>query len=198
MLCIPFAILSRLMLCCACGRGTWYWTSLMGGGRAGSTLAGLGQNYKNLQLAPRVPGGCRWARRAIGPFTPKIQTQGERDNFGGRFSGATIGWARFSIAMVHCWQGEVINNPSRGGEPVPRPRKGNPLGGPVRGIFISSPSHWPVSSTVESRESGVEVLEVGWPGRGTHNRDPGASGPMKREGDATRQKPGREQAGVMA
>jgi hypothetical protein len=41
---------------------------------------------------------------------------------------------------------------------VPRPRKGNPLGGPVRGIFISSPSHWPISATVEFRESGVEVL----------------------------------------
>jgi hypothetical protein len=52
---------------------------------------------------------------------------------------------------------------------------------------------------VESRESGVEGGEesgfFGWLGRGTHNRDPGSSGPMKREGDATRQGAGREQAG---
>ena len=30
-----------------------------------------------------------------------------------------------------------------------------------------------------------QVEESGWPGRGTHNRDPGSSGPMKRAGDAT-------------
>ena len=117
-----------------------------------------GPELQESATGSQSPRGCRWARCAIGPFTPKVQTQGERNNFGGRFSWATIGWARFSIAMVRWWHGEVMNNPSRGGEPVPRPRKGNPLGGPVRGIFISSPSHWPVSATVESRESGVEVL----------------------------------------
>jgi hypothetical protein len=62
----------------------------------------------------------------------------------------------------------TVTTPVREGELVPRPRKGNPLGGPVRGIFISSSSHWPASATVESRESGVEVgggvWDLGWPG----------------------------------
>jgi hypothetical protein len=206
MLCIPFAILSRLMLCCACARGkfTWYWTSLMGGGRAGSTLAGLGQNCKNLQLAPRVPGVVAGQDVQLAHLRPRSRPTERESTLGGlgRFSWAAIGWAvgtLFNTGAV-CME-KVITTPSR--EPVPRPRKGNPLGGPVRGIFISSPSHWPVSATVESRESGVVVVqgwwdqveESGWPARGTHNRDPGSSGPMKRGGNATWQGAGRGRHG---
>jgi hypothetical protein len=149
-------------------RGTLYWTSLVGGAcwiDLGK-LAGQDQNCKNLQLPPRAPSGCRQARRAIGPFTPKVQTHGERINFG-RFGEVFLGrdWLGSGHAFQYCSSvhGEglkVITTPSR--EPVPRPRKGNPLGGPVRGIFISSPSHWPVSATVESRESGVVVVQGWW------------------------------------
>lgn len=99
---------------------------------------------------------CNWPIYAQGP-DPRRENQ-LWEVWGG-FHGPRLAgqWAPFSIAV--CME-KVITTPSR--EPVPRPRKGNPLGGPVRGIFISSPSHWPVSATVESRESGVVVVQGLW------------------------------------
>jgi hypothetical protein len=125
-------------------------------------LAGQDQNCKNLQNAPQSSQRsspsktCNWPIYAQGP-DPRREKQ-LWEVWGG-FRGPRLAgqWARFSIAV--CME-KVITTPSR--EPVPRPRKGNPLGGPVRGIFISSPSHWPVSATVESRESGVVVVQGWW------------------------------------
>jgi hypothetical protein len=41
-----------------------------------------------------------------------------------------------------------------------------------------------------------QVEESGWPGRGTHNRDLGSNGPMKRDGNATWQGAGRGRHGL--
>jgi hypothetical protein len=60
-----------------------------------------------------------------------------------------------------------------------QPGKDHPPGGPVRGIFISATRHWPALL-----DCGVPGKWCGLGGR-THNRDPGSSGPMKREVDAT-------------
>jgi hypothetical protein len=189
-------------------RGTLYWPSRGGGGaRAGSTLASWLARTRTARICnclPELPAVVAKQDVQLAHLRPRSRPTERESTLGGlgRFSWAAIGWAvgtLFNTGAV-CME-KVITTPSR--EPVPRPRKGNPLGGPVRGIFISSPSHWPVSATVESRESGVVVVqgwwdqveESGWPARGTHNRDPGSSGPMKRGGNATWQGAGRGRHG---
>ena len=159
-------IQAHALLCMRESKFTWYWTSLMGGGRAGSTLAGLDQNCKNLHLAPRVPGVVAGQDVQLAHLRPRSRPREKETTLGEDCRGPLLAGHAFQSQWRAGGMERLLTTPVREGEPVPRPRKGNPLGGPVRGIFISSSSDWPASAAVESRESGVEELEVGGVNRG--------------------------------
>ena len=131
----------------------------MGGGRAGSTLAGLDQNCKNLQLAPRVPGVVAGQDVQLAHLHPRSRPREKETTLGEDFRGPLLAGHAFQSQWRAGGMERLLTTPVREG-------KGNPLGGPVRGIFISSSSDWPASAAVESRESGVEELEVGGVNRG--------------------------------
>jgi hypothetical protein len=128
MLCIPFAILSRLMLCCACARGkfTWYWTSLMGGGRAGSTLAGLDQNCKNLHLAPRVPGVVAGQDVQLAHLRPRSRPREKETTLGEDFRGPLLAGHAFQSQWCAGGMERLLTTPVGGRGACASPPEGQP------------------------------------------------------------------------